>query len=401
MNICKIWDADYPWDIRVEKICESIINAGHTVHLVCRNQARRPAREKHGQLIIHRLPSVSARFGPLHTFCNFPFPINPVWIYKIAHVIRESQADLILVRDILLALPSAILGKIFHIPVILDMAENYPAMLQDRLRYTPTNIFGKIIRHPVPVRWVEWLTLRLVDHVIVVVEESYERLIKAGLSPERLSIVNNTPNVDRWKSELGEAGKNTHRKNAVRLVYLGILDGSRGIDVAIKAIRELKDRNFVANLVVIGDGPSLEKLLNLVEELGVSERVEFTGRLSFSRIQEIMNCSDIGLIPNYSTNAWNSTIPNKLFDYMALGLPVIVSDAKPTARVVLQENCGRVFRDRDVNDLAQCILALGDPCLRQRLGQNGKSAIHRRYNWNYDSEILLKTLESVRIRRRV
>lgn len=397
MKICKIWDADYPWDVRVEKVCDSLTRAGHDVHLVCRNQERRQRLEQQGRLSIHRLPSLPRAFESIHTLCNSPIPVNPVWIWAISSVIRKNPVDLILVRDILLALPSAILGRAFGIPVVLDMAENYPAMLQDRLRYTPTSPLGRLARNPMQARLVEWLCLRMVDHTIVVVEESQERLVRAGLSPDRLSIVNNTPRLDRWiSSRQGHAGGTT--QEGVALVYLGNLDGSRGIDVTIQAVRHLKDQEFLANLAVIGDGPNLNKFRDMAKQLGVADRVTFTGRLSFSRVQDIVARSDVGLIPHYATDAWNTTMPNKLFDYMSSELPVIVSDAKAMARIVREEGCGEVFNDRDPYDLARCIRDLMDPTVRQRLGQRGQAAIRRRYHWDYDSDVLLKTLEAVRMR---
>ncbi len=397
MKICKIWDADYPWDIRVEKVCDSLTQAGHSVHLVCRNQERRQRLEQQGQLSIHRLPSLPHAFESVHTLCNSPFPVNPVWVGAIGSVIRKNQVDLILVRDILLALPSAVLGRAFGIPVVLDMAENYPAMLRDRLRYTPTSLLGRLARNPIQARFVEWLCLRMVDHTIVVVEESQERLVRAGLPPDRLSIVNNTPRLDRWDSSRQGRAQGTGQET-VALVYLGNLDGSRGIDVTIQAIQQLKDQDFLATLTVIGDGPNLNEFRDMARQLGVADRITFTGRLSFSKVQDFVARSNIGLIPHYATDAWNATIPNKLFDYMSSELPVIVSDAKPMARIVREEGCGEVFKDRDPYDLARCIRALMDPVVRERLGQRGQAAIRRRYNWNYDSEVLLKTLLAVRKR---
>ena len=199
MKVLKIWDADYPWDIRVEKVVRSLTEAGHTVHLVCRNQGRRTKLECDGNLTIQRLPSLPRVFGPVHTAWNFPVPINPVWIWSIAQAIRDTRPDVILVRDILLALPAAILGKVHRIPVILDMAENYPAMLHDRLRYTPTGPLGRLIRHPAGARLVELLSIRLVDHIIVVVEEARERLVRDLEQPDRITVVSNTPRLDQWK----------------------------------------------------------------------------------------------------------------------------------------------------------------------------------------------------------
>lgn len=398
MKICKIWDADYPWDIRVEKIVNSLTAAGHEVHLVCRNQTRRTRHERNGSFTIHRLPAFPSVFGPVHTVMNFPYPMNPVWIRTIARTVSRAHADVILVRDIPLALPAAILGRINRIPVVLDMAENYPAMLKDRLRYTPTSLLGRLVRHPAQAKFIERLVVRLVDHIIVVVEESRERLIQGGVPPDRLSLVCNTPRLDQWESRVVSQHPSPSN-NGINLVYLGNLDGSRGIDVAIRAVRQLKDVGVIARLRIIGDGPSSRQLQGLSAELDVADRVEIMGRLPFSEVKSIMAQSHIGLIPHYATDAWNSTIPNKLFDYMLLGLPVIVSDARPMARIVRAEGCGEVFRDRNVHDLARCIIALESSQVRCLKGAMGRAAISRRYNWNNDSRVLVEAVEAVGSRR--
>jgi glycosyltransferase involved in cell wall biosynthesis len=400
MKVCKIWDADYPWDIRVEKVVLSLIEAGHSVDLVCRNQARRPRIEANGRFTIRRLPAISRLLGPVHSLCNFPLPINPAWIASIANAIRNGHADLILVRDLPLALPAAVLGKIYRIPVVFDMAEHYPAMLEDRLRYTPTGTLGRVARHPGMARFIERTTLRFVDHTIVVVEESRDRLVKEGYPIEQLTVVSNTPRTDQWGS-----GDMTPSQMAsegpIKLVYLGNLDGIRGLDVAIQALRILKDQGYGAHLTVIGDGPSLTSLRQMAIELGVDDRAEFVGRLSIqndsslARIKQIMGRSHVGLIPHYATEACNATIPNKLFDYMIMGLPVIVSDMKPTARIVHQEQCGEVFKDRDPTELARCVRALDRPAVRNAMGARGRMAISRRYHWGYDAKILVETLEQV------
>jgi glycosyltransferase involved in cell wall biosynthesis len=403
MRICKIWDADYPWDIRVEKVVRSLIEAGHVVDLVCRNQARRRCLESNGGLTIRRLPSLPPMLGPLHAVCNFPFPPNPVWINAIASAIRHARADLILVRDLPLALPAAMMGRVKRIPVVLDMAEHYPAMLEDRLRYTPTSFLGRLVRHPGIARLVERLTMRLVDHVIVVVEESRDRLIQAGYPSERLTVVSNTPRPDQWDCT-GMSEAEPMQNHGLKLVYLGNLDGIRGIDVVIHALRHLNDRGCKARLSVIGGGPIMSLLRELAHQTGVLNQVEFVGHVSLhdragcSRVRTIIAQSDIGLIPHYATEACNSTIPNKLFDYMMLGLPVIVSDMKPAARIVLQQGCGEVFKDRDPVDLARCVLALADPQVRKQKGLKGQAAISSRYNWNYDSKILVETIEMVPLR---
>lgn len=403
MRICKVWDGDYPWDIRVHKVVHSLASAGHAVHLVCRNQGRRVRHERTDACTIQRLPILPTWLGPAHAALNFPFPFNPAWIAAIARGIRASQAELILVRDLPLALPAALLGRAHRIPVIFDMAENYPAMLEDRVRYTPTGPLGRLVRRPLPARLAERLAVRLVDHIVVVVEESLERLQTYGVEGERLSIVSNTPRLDQW--DLADFPRPLPTRNGkVNLVYFGNLDGIRGVDLAIRAVRRLQDLGRSVRLSVVGDGPSLQGLRALAGELGVSDRVAFEGRLSLhdeaarNRVQTIMARSHVGLIPHYDTEACNTTVSNKLFDYMLLGLPVIVSDVKPTARIVRAEECGDVFRDRDEADLVRSVIALEQPEIRQRMAEKGRAAIHRRYNWDYDARVLLETIQRVAAR---
>ena len=104
--------------------------------------------------------------------------------------------------------------------------------------------------------------------------------------------------------------------------------------------------------------------------------------------------ADVGVIPHYATEAWNSTIPNKLFDYMLSGLPVLVSDACPTARIVQAEACGLVFRDRDVNDLVRCILALRDRSVCSEMGLRGRRAVQQRFHWGFDGQRLVDAVEA-------
>jgi len=110
MIICHIWDADYPWDVRVEKVCQSL-QTKHEVHLICRNEKRSPRHEVLDGTIIHRLPSLPKWLGPCHKIAGLPFFFNPTWLGAIWSTVKRSRADLILVRDIPLALTAILVGR--------------------------------------------------------------------------------------------------------------------------------------------------------------------------------------------------------------------------------------------------------------------------------------------------
>ena len=391
MVICHIWDADYPWDIRVEKVCRSL-QLKHKVHLVCRNAGRLPRYEELDGTIIHRLPAMPKWTGPCNAIVGFPLFFNPVWFFTIWSTVRHTHADLLLVRDLPLALTAIVIGRWFKIPVLLDLAENYPAMLRDRLLFTPTSLIGRVIRHPAPATIIEKMVLALVDHIVVVVEESRDRLLAMGVRGDRMSIVSNTPPLDRWDGEQMHR-KNTQGQDAPHFVYLGNLDGSRGVDTAIKAISLLKDREINARLSIIGTGPNIAQFRELAESLGVTDRVAILGRLGFSEVQKIMAEANVGLIPHYDTDAWNSTIPNKLFDFMSMGKPVVVSDAKPTARIVREEKCGVVFKAQDACDLTDAMMQVKDSSVRDQLGRHGRASFIQKYNWTVDEKKLFESIE--------
>ena len=86
-------------------------------------------------------------------------------------------------------------------------------------------------------------------------------------------------------------------------------------------------------------------------------------------------------------------MPNKLYDYMALRKPVVVSDTIPMRRVVQSTECGLVFESGNAAGLAEQVAKLVDPEVRRSLGENGRRAVETRYRWDVDARTLVETIE--------
>jgi glycosyltransferase involved in cell wall biosynthesis len=388
-TVCKVWDADYPWDVRVEKVCRSL-GREHEVHLVSRNARRRPMYELQDGLHIHRLPAPGWRPEPLHRVLGFPAFFNPVWIRSIWRTARRCRARVLLVRDLPLSLSAVLVGRALGIPVVLDMAENYPAMIEDVWDSGRARLGDWIVRNPRFVRLVERLAVRLVDHVVVVVDESRDRLAGMGVPADKMSVVMNTPMLDRREDLASPEDTGARsRPDEMVLVYLGMLEAPRGLDTAIQAMKQVRHRVPGARLVVIGSGRDERALHAEAQQAGVTDRVEFLGWRDYGEALSYLTRCDVGLVPHHATRSWQTTIPNKLFDYMSLGKPVIVSSARPTQRIVNEERCGLVFQDRDPASLAEAIVTMSDPAVRRAFGARGREAIVRRYNWEADERRLL------------
>src|SRR5262249_9526668 len=385
---------DYPWDVRVEKVCRSL-NREYEVHLVSRNTRRRSTYERDESLHIHRLPIVPWLPSKLNSTLGFPVFFNPIWLREIGRTALRYNARLLLVRDVPLALSGLLIGRVLRIPVVLDMAENYPAMIQDVWDSGGARIGDGLVRNPRLTRIVERVAVKHVDHILAVVEESKNRLVEIGVPGSKVTVVMNTPELDR-REELGGdslGGSLSRPRDQLTLVYLGLLEVPRGLGTAIRAMREVRRRLPRVRLVVIGSGRDEELFKQQARAAGVADSVEFRGWVEYGQALRYIATCDVGLVPHHATASWNTTIPNKLCDYMSLRKPVIVSNAKPTERIVAEEQCGLVFSDRDASALAEAIVALADPLVREECGRRGREAVCRRYNWKTDERSLLRALQ--------
>jgi glycosyltransferase involved in cell wall biosynthesis len=388
MRILYIWDADYPWDVRVEKICKSLVSHGHEVHIAARNLRKASTYEVVDGFHVHRLkPRTNDR---LNYALSFPLFFSPIWHYLLRQIIRDHDIELIIVRDLPLAIAGIWSGRRSRIPVIFDMAEDYVAMVRVMWDYGKFDGVNLIVRNPYVAKLVEQYTLRRVDHTLVVVEEMLEVVARGGGDPARVTIVGNTPRLREFSSS-NPGGKGLQQmRQRFSAIYTGGLEEGRGIRLVLDAIplivREVPDFLFV----VVGDGGTRPGFMRLAAEKGIKDHVSWIGWVEHDRIFDYIRSCHIGIIPHHVTPHVDTTIPNKLFDYMACGVPVIASDARPMKRVIEQERAGMTFCSGDPVDLARAVLQVRDGA--PDYGANGMAAVRERYNWSNDERRLLEAV---------
>jgi glycosyltransferase involved in cell wall biosynthesis len=390
LTICKVWDAEYPWDVRVEKIARSLTEAGHAVHVVARNRRGDPLTERRSEGTVHRLPPW--RWAPswLNAASMFPAFFNPRWIRAISHTARREGADVILCRDLPLAIPAVLAGRHVGIPVVLDLAENYPAMLRSRWAAGRMRRIDALIRNPALARLVERWVLPRVDRVLVVVKEAGERLIAGGLAPERVTVVSNTPPIER----LAFSRRDARSANApLNIVYLGLMEESRGVRILLDAAALLARRAVSFRLTLYGGGKELQDFRAHARTIGLTgSQADFRGQVPNGEALAALPAADVGVIPHFADESWHTTVPNKLFDYMAAGLAIVTSDARPAARIIRETGAGLVYRHPDAAALARAIATLADPEVRHACARYGQDAVRETYHWERDVERLLDAL---------
>jgi glycosyltransferase involved in cell wall biosynthesis len=325
----------------------------------------------------------------------FPAFFNPNWIAHIRRTAREANANLILCRELPLAPAAISIARSLGIPLVLDLGEDYPGMLMQLYNRRDFRLVNLLVRNPFLAGLIERWCVRRADGVLVVTESAAERVRRLGAG--RIEIVGNTPTSERIAA-LGQLQKPTRcATDPLRLVYLGLLETARGIDMALEAMEILARRGANVKLDLIGADHG-DRFAAVAEGLGVAEHVHFHGYVPQDEAIQRMAAADIGLMPHHISRHIRTTLPNKLFDYMAAGLPVIATDAAPVRHVLETERCGLVHPDGDAAALADCVMALEDPVLRCKMGQAGRQAVESRYNWPLDAHRLCTFIRDVSTR---
>lgn len=389
---------DYPWDVRVEKIMLSLTARGNLGHIICRNRIGGIHFEKLGSnLFVHRLRHHPNR--KINEIINMPAFFSPYWLTKIWSVAKENHCKLLIVRDLPLTPTAVAVGRTLSIPIMMDMAENYPAMLRDTWRYRGPRPMDYLIRNPAVLKLVEKTILPRLDGVIVVSERSRDRVIRVGVEPARTWVVSNTPRLDsRYPGGLPAVEKGIRSLSEFIVLYVGGLEESRGLEIVVRALPRIMKRIPEVVFVVVGEGSSKAKLKTLAETLGIGKRVIFYGWLDPRSVPSAIRAADVCIIPHYVTEHTDSTVPNKIFDYMLQRKPVVCTNCSSLREIVESCGCGRIYGGSDVNDLANVVVGLNDRDSREMLGMAGYSAVVRKYNWKVDEQSLFRAVKSLGLR---
>jgi glycosyltransferase involved in cell wall biosynthesis len=391
MKILYIWDADYPWDVRVDKICKSLVNNGYEVHIAARNLRRSIEYENIDGLNIHRMKTF--KNSKVNYALSFPAFFSPFWRWFLDNIIQKNNIELIIVRDLPLAIAGIWAGKRHKIPVIFDMAEDYVALIKDIWKARKFKGFNLIVRNPYLAKLVEKYSINNFDHILVVIDEAIDLIKKCGVPHDKVTIVSNTPPLSIVNNSRFQTNSFIEQmRKRYTAIYIGGIQMGRGIQIVLDAlpviIKEIPDFLFV----IVGDGYAKKHLIKLTKENRLEDYVLWVGWVEHDRIYDYIKASKIGLIPHFVSDHDNTTIPNKLFDFMGCGIPVIASDSIPLKRILEEEHCGLTFKSDNASDLIRIIIELYTS--ENTYGKNGMNAVRMKYNWDEDEKRLINVIKS-------
>ena len=395
IKTCMILDTPFPPDIRVEKEARTLVRNGYEVHLLCVGE--KDETKAIGDIHVHRLaidkPSFYRRLKHTKPLLNI-FHIT-YWKKKILELHRKENFSVIHAHDLSTAPYALLAGKNAHIPVILDLHENYP---EAQKAYRPNNNLSNSAKTKISYsldRLIEKICIKNAFQVIVVAKERKNQLISQHFSESKISILSNTVDINYISKNPVNFKLLKRYKGKFLITYIGGFGAHRGIETLIKSVALVKNKVSDFLLLLLGGRPSeVKKFKALCRRLGVENAVEFAGWTNFDQVPSYIYISRICVIPHVKSGHTDTTVPHKLFQYMLFEKPVIATDCLPLKRIIQECACGIIVKSGDHASFAEAILSLySSPRLLEKMGHNGKIAVMSKYNWEKNEQTLLKIYE--------
>jgi glycosyltransferase involved in cell wall biosynthesis len=384
-RVLYVRQAPYPWDVRVEKICLALQRHGCEVEILARRGEDEPASADCNGISVHRVGPRRPRAASL------PVPGNPLWERALLARVRAFRPDLLIARDIPVALFTARAARIARIPWVLDMAEHYPEAMRSWKKYRGNPLLRALVGPlRVPDR-IERRAVREADGIIPVCEEMKQRLQREfDFPPESIVPVLNTPERARFAS----VPERVRDPTRLRFGYHGILAEDRDLKTLLRGFDMAAARQPDIHLEIHGGGESMPALCELRERLPSRARIQLRGPYRHDQLDTLYADVDFGIV-SLAVNAFTQvTLPNKLFDYAACGRPFIFTATEPSLRVMREMRCGIAWREGDPADVARAMLEITQADYAT-LAANGRNAVQRMFNWEADSTRMLGLLEQI------
>ncbi len=279
------------------------------------------------------------------------------------------------------------LSRHFGVPFVFEVRDLWPEAL----------INVGALHNPVATWWLRRMARRIyrdADHIIALSPGMKEGIVKAGVSEERVTVIPNASDLDLFQPDLdGSAARGRlGLGNRFAAIYFGAMGLANGLDYVIDAAKILADRGADHIVIVLhGSGGKKAELEALARDDGLTNVVFSDLVPDKEEVARIVAGCDVCLTI-YRAAREQTWSPNKMFDALAAGKPVLINVAGWLGEIIENNECGvRLDPDRP-EDLADALERLSrEPAQCRRMGANARAVAERQF----DRSLLAGRLEEV------
>ena len=383
--------SSYPADPRPRRAVDVMLKEGMTVDLICLRDAKEPKREAAGTVDVLRVPITHRRGGKLSYIYNY-FAFLMISAGVLALRSLKKPYHLVYVHnmpDVLVL--TALVPKLLGAKVILDMHDPMPELMTTIYNLENASLSVRLIR------WLETWSMARATAVITVNLACKRIFSSRSCHPAKISVVMNSPDGDifpfRTPHAPPSAPDDTQKRRVI--MYHGSLVERNGLDLAIAALDQVKDTIPDVELRIYGRRTDfLDRVMETVREIGLHDRVHYLGPKRLEELVGAIEECDVGIIPNQRNAFTEINTPTRMFEYLALGKPVI-APRTPGIQDYFHPGSLFFFEPGDKDDLAQSIEYVlshtGEAMENAKQGQK----VYLAHAWSQERQILVNLIDSL------
>ena len=371
MRVCMLAYTFYEGDNRVRRYGEALAKRGDAVDVIA---LKKPGESDHEVLKGVNLYRIQKRVINEKGKFSYLFKLVLFLMKSFAFVTQKhlmNRYDLIHIHSIPdFEVFAALVPKLTGAKIILDIHDIVPELYISKFKARENTLLFKMLT------LIERYSVAFSDHVIISNHIWKERLLSRCAKENKCSVFLNYPDTSIF-----------HRRTRTRndqkfiMIYPGTLNWHQGVDVSIKAFGKIQKDVPNSEFHIYGRGPEKEFLMNLAVELDLKDRVLFKEPLPLERIADVMADADLGVVPKRNDRFGGEAFSTKIFEFMALGVPVIASKTK-IDKYYFNDSTVKYFEADDENDLAQCMLLMfKNRELRENLVANASRFVEQ-FTWD-------------------
>jgi glycosyltransferase involved in cell wall biosynthesis len=374
-----------PFDRRVWQESTTLRDAGWDVHVICPQGTKRD-RESYVELDgvkIHRYPLTAATGGPRgyvkeygaalwHTL-RLARRIGPV---DVVHACNPPDLLYLVAKRL----------KRRGARFVFDQHDLCPELYLSRFSGRGEDFLYRVVCR------LEQATYRAAD-VVIATNESYRSaaLSRGNMPADKVFVVRSAPVIERFRQVPAEPSLKKGKPHL--LCYLGVMGPQDGVDYALRSLALLRAERDDWHAVFVGSGDTFDEMVALSRSLGLSDVVEFTGRIPDEDLVRYLSTADVCLSPDPYNPLNDVSTMNKVMEYMAMSRPIVSFDLRE-ARVSAGDAAVYAPANDEPEFARLTSRLLDDPSERERMGKLGKERVEGPLAWSNSQQALLAAYEA-------
>lgn len=308
-------------------------------------------------------------------------------------IVTESRPDAVYARYSLDCFAPVEFSRRLNIPLIIEYNGSEVWIEKN---------WGRGLLYPDLSQKIEYHVLKNADLITVVSKPLKDELTSRGIEEKRILVNPNSVdpsmfNPDRYSSDFIAARRRELKipQDSVVAGFIGTFSPWHGVEVLAEAIPKAVEKCPNLHFLLIGSGPLIDDIKNLLENSGAIDRTTFTGIIPQDQAPKYLMCADFFLsphVPNPDGTPFFGS-PTKLFEYMALGKGIIASNLEQIGEIITDCETGILVPPGDSDALADAIISLCEnPELGKQFGDAARKVALSKHTWKDHASRILNAL---------